>query len=191
MRKIRKAVILAGLLFLIFLLTSGGFLVVNNPQKADVLVVLAGETDHRPARGLELLREGYSRRMILDVPAHATIYQWKQTELGEKYIQTLPERAEISICPIYGLSTKAEAKDVGGCLESLHAKRVLLVTSDYHTCRGLSVFRREVPNYDYSIAAAYDPEQFSSQWWRRRQWAKVNFDEWIRLVWWELIDRWR
>ena len=83
MRKIRKAVILAGLLFLIFLPTSGGFLVVNNPQKADVLVVLAGETDHRPARGLELLREGYSRRMILDVPAHATIYQWKQTELGE------------------------------------------------------------------------------------------------------------
>ena len=191
MRRLRKAVILIGLLFLIFLLTSGGFLVVNNPQKADVLVVLAGETDHRPARGLELLRQGYAGRMILDVPAQATIYQWKQAELAEKYIQGLPERAEISICPIYGLSTKAEANDVAVCLEPLHAKRVLLVSSDYHTRRALSVFRREVPNYDFRIAAGYDPEQFDSHWWQRRQWAKVNFDEWIRLVWWELIDRWR
>ena len=24
-----------------------------------------------------------------------------------------------------------------------------------------------------------------------RQWAKINFDEWLRLVWWQAVDRWR
>jgi hypothetical protein len=41
------------------------------------------------------------------------------------------------------------------------------------------------------VAAAYDPNEFGVQWWRHRQWAKVDFDEWLRLIWWELVDRWR
>jgi len=33
--------------------------------------------------------------------------------------------------------------------------------------------------------------QFGGKWWKHRQWAKVNFDEWLRLVWWQAVDRWR
>jgi hypothetical protein len=29
------------------------------------------------------------------------------------------------------------------------------------------------------------------QWWQHREWAKVNFEEWSKLIWWELVDRWR
>jgi len=64
------------------------------------------------------------------------------------------------------------------------------VTSDYHTRRALSVFRKEVPGYSYSVAAASDPVQFGARWWQHRQWAKNNTDEWMRLLWWELVDRW-
>ena len=65
------------------------------------------------------------------------------------------------------------------------------VTSDFHTRRALSIFTSEVPSHTYSVAAAYDPREFGVQWWRRREWAKTNFYEWMRLGWWELIDRWR
>jgi hypothetical protein len=34
------------------------FLVVDAPEKSDAIVVLAGETKVRPARALELLRQG-------------------------------------------------------------------------------------------------------------------------------------
>ena len=125
------------------------------------------------------------------MPADARIYQWTQPELAEKYVQGLPESKSITICAIHGLSTKEEASEAGRCLESMGATSVLLVTSDFHTRRALSIFSREVPSHNYSVAAAYDAREFGVQWWRHREWAKTNFYEWIRLVWWELIDRWR
>jgi uncharacterized SAM-binding protein YcdF (DUF218 family) len=190
MRKLRLPLMLAGILVAVMMATSGRFLVVDEPRKADVIMVIAGETDRRPTHGLELLEQGYAPRMILNVPATAKIYQWTQLELAERYAAGLPQAQAISICPIYGLSTKTEARDAAHCLQNAE-HRVLLVTSDYHTRRVLSTFEREAPGHDYSVAAAYDGRQFGVQWWRDREWAKVNFDEWIRLLWWEFVDRWR
>jgi hypothetical protein len=62
--------------------------------------------------------------------------------------------------------------------------------SDYHTRRALRIFTKEAPNHSFSIAAAYDPREFGVQWWRHREWSKTNLYEWMRLTWWELIDRW-
>ncbi len=176
--------------FLFLAAGSARWLVVNEPHPSDVIVVLAGETDLRPARGLELLDQGYGRRLVLDVPASARIYQWSQVDLAQKYAQGLPEAGAVTICPVQGLSTKAEAVEAGRCLAGLGRQKVLLVTSDFHTRRALSVFRTEVSQYEYSVAAAYDPREFGPQWWRHREWAKKNLDEWLRLAWWELVDRW-
>ena len=152
--------------------------------------MVAGESDRRPACALELLDQGYARRVILDVP-DARIYHWSQTELAQKYAESLSPASAVSVCPIHGLSTKAEAKEAGACLQATGARNVLLVTSDHHTRRALSTFRRELPGYNFTVAAAYDPTQFGTQWWRHRQWAKVSLEEWLKLVWWEAIDRWQ
>jgi uncharacterized SAM-binding protein YcdF (DUF218 family) len=191
MRKLRVA--LAAVVLLAFLLfsTSGAFLIVNNPEHADLIVVLAGETDQRPARALELLRQGYAPRLLLDVPANAKIFGQQMIDIAQHYVDTLPMHEIVGICPIYGLSTKTEAQDVARCLDKTSAKRILLVTSDYHTRRAFSTFRHELSGRDVSVAAATDPTQFGGYWWKHRQWAKVNFDEWIRLVWWQTVDRWR
>jgi hypothetical protein len=181
----------AGCLFLVALVaTSGRLLVVNQPRKSDVMVVLAGETERRPARGLELLDQGYAPRLILDVPAEAKIYDRNQAEIARAYVNALPHASSITVCPIYGQSTKDEAHDVARCLPGVSGRRVLLVTSDFHTRRALSIFSRELPA-DYSVAAVFDEREFGVQWWRHREWAKVNFEEWSKLIWWELIDRWR
>jgi DUF218 domain len=187
---------LSGGLLIGLALRAGDFLVVDVPLHSDVILVLAGETDRRPQRALELLAKGYSRRVLLDVPTNAKIYEFTQIQLAQQYIQhlripDLPQPAPITICPIDGLSTKDESKDVEKCLASEGGKRVLIVTSDFHTRRALSIFRREVPGHDYSVAAARDEAQFGAKWWTHRQWAKTLLDEWLKLVWWKTIDQWR
>jgi hypothetical protein len=182
-------VVLAVLLVL-FARRAGSFLVVDAPVSSDVIVVLAGETDRRPARALELLQQGYGKRVLINVPADSTIYTFTQLDLAQKYVQSLPQAAEVSVCPIVGLSTKGETADVDKCLTRMNAGTVLIVTSEFHTRRALSIFRHELRGRTFSVAAAYDSAQFGTHWWTHRQWAKTVVDEWLRLLWWSAVDRW-
>jgi len=181
-------ILLAGLI--LFARNAGKILVIDASEPSDVIVVLAGETDHRPAHALELLDKGFAPRVVIDVPVQTKVYDAMQTELAERYVQHLPQAAAVSICPIWGLSTRAEAHDVTNCLANQPVQRVLIVTSDFHTRRSLSIFRHEVLGKTFSIAAAHDPTQFGTRWWTHRQWAKTCFDEWIRLFWWTGVERW-
>jgi uncharacterized SAM-binding protein YcdF (DUF218 family) len=177
--------------FGIVILTAGRWLVVDAPQPADAILVLAGETDRRPARALELLQQGYARKIVMDVPADAKIYKFTQVELAREYIQDLPQRTAIAICQINGLSTRDESREARDCLEHENAGSVLIVTSDFHTRRALSIFCHELRGKPVSVAAARNDVQFGLRWWTHRQWAKTAADEWLRLLWWEAVDRWR
>ena len=170
---------------------AGRVLLVNEPERADAILVLAGETDKRPNLGIRLLQGNFAPVMVLDVPVDQRVYHWTQPELAEHWLASLPEAAKISVCPVYGLSTKEEAHDAAACLRKLSAKTVLLVTSDYHTRRASSIFRHELPGMKISVAAAAEPRAFGVKWWQQREWAKTTFYEWIRLIWWEVVDRWR
>lgn len=185
------AATLTAVLVLLWAANAGRILVVDAPERSDTMVVLAGETDHRPAKALELLRQGYAQRVVMDVRAGAKIYQFTQAELAEQYVRGLPEAAAVRICPIVGLSTRDEAHDVEGCLTGEDGNRILIVTSDFHTRRALSIFRREIRGKSFAIAATHDEAQFGARWWEHRQWAKTCFEEWLRLAWWMMVDRWR
>src|SRR3984957_177432 len=177
--------------FLVVLATQAGrFLVVDAPLPSDVIVVLAGENDRRPRRALELLQQGFGKRVLIDVPADSTIYTFTQLDLAQKYVQSLPQAAVVSVCPIVGLSTKAETGEVEKCLTRMNAGTVLIVTSEFHTRRALDIFRQELRARTFSVAAAYDSAQFGTHWWTHRQWAKTVVDEWLRLLWWSVIERW-
>ena len=175
----------------IFAANAGRLLVIDAPEPSDVIVVLAGETDRRPARALQLLEQGYARRELLDVPATAKIYEFSQLELAQKYMQDLPQVKSIGICMIDGMSTRDESRDVEKCLAHEDGKRVLIVTSEFHTRRALSIFRREVPGKTFSVAAVRDSSQFGTKWWSQRQWAKTCVEEWLRFFWWKVVDQWR
>ena len=179
------------LLLAVFAAEAGSLLVVDSPQPADVIVVLAGETDHRPARAIELLHQRLAPRVLIDVPADAKIYEFSQVELARKYVSDLDEEASVGICPIYGLSTREESRDVEKCLASQDVKQVLIVTSDFHTGRALSIFRHEVHGKTFSISASHDAAQFGVRWWAHRQWAKTCAEEWLRTLWWNGVERWR
>jgi uncharacterized SAM-binding protein YcdF (DUF218 family) len=190
-RSMQVPALLLMALLLLFSANAGKLLVVDDPQVSDVIVVLAGETDTRPEHALQLLNTGYAPRILLDVPAAGKIYNSTNLELAQKYVQSLPQAASISICPITGLSTRDESRDVQKCLSSQPSAKVLIVTSDFHTRRSLSIFQHEFSNKTFSVAAARDSTQFGVRWWTHRQWAKTCFDEWLRLLWWSAIERWR
>ena len=173
-----------------FAADAGRLLVVDAPQLSDVILVLACEADRRPQRALQLLDQGYGRRLVIDVPAAARVYDFTQLQLAEKYIAGLPQAASVRICPIVGLSTRDEARDAEKCLAGEEGSRILIVTSEFHTRRSLSIFRHEVQGKSFSVAAARDETQFGTRWWTHRQWAKTCLDEWLRLLWWTAVERW-
>src|SRR5260370_25119396 len=130
------------------------FLVLDAPRPSDVILVLAGEADRGPERALQLLAQGYGRRIVLDVPANAKIYEFTQLQLAQNYVQSLPQAASVSVCPIDGLSTKDESRDAEKCIARAGGGSVLIGTSDFHTRRGLSRFRRGIPGHRESVAGA-------------------------------------
>ncbi|MGA9640792.1 MAG: YdcF family protein [Terriglobales bacterium] len=166
------------------------FLTVDTAQPSDVIVVLAGETIARPARGLELLRQGLAPRLFFDAET-GRIFNSHLTDIAEQYIHDQPDAAKLAVCGIASHSTQAETIDVDRCIQPLHPHRVLLVTSDYHSRRALLIFSRRLPQYQWTIAAAHNPEQFGNAWWTNREWAKATVEEWAKLFWWEAVDRWR
>jgi len=170
---------------------AGKWLVVDDPAKSDVIVVLAGETEKRPEHALELFDQGYGKRVLIDVPSFSSVYGFTSLELAKKYVESLPEAGKVGICPIVGLSTRAEAHDVERCLAGETGTKILLVTSDYHSRRALSIFRGELPQKSFTVGAARDPREFGEQWWKHREWAKTCVGEWMKAVWWNLVERWK
>jgi uncharacterized SAM-binding protein YcdF (DUF218 family) len=167
---------------------SARFLLIDEPRHADAILVLAGETNVRLTRAVQLAAEGYAPRVIMDVPDWTRFYGRSELDLAREWARTQP--VPITICPTHGLSTKDEAREAGVCLDAAQARSTLIITSDFHTRRALSILRHELPSHQFSVAAAYDPTEFGVKWWQHRQWTKTNFYEWTRLVWWEFVDRW-
>jgi len=191
-RRTRFTIALAIAFVVVFFAAEAArILVVDSPQRSDVILVLAGETDRRPARALELLHQGYGRRVLIDVQADAKIYEFSQLALAQKFVSGLPDAASVSVCPIYGLSTREESHDDEKCLALIRSDRVLIVTSDFHTRRALSIYRHELRGRVFSAAASHDDTQFGTRWWTHRQWAKTCTDEWLRTLWWNGVERWQ
>jgi hypothetical protein len=185
-----STVLLTLTLPVVFAMNAGRILVVDAPQPSDLILVLAGETDHRPAHALELLHQGFGRRVLIDVPADTKIYDMLQLELAEKYVRNLPDSAMVRLCPIAGLSTREETRDVERCLTPQDGTRILIVTSDFHSRRALTIFRHELRNKTFTVAATHNPEEFGTRWWTHREWAKTFAGEWVRVLWWNFVDRW-
>jgi uncharacterized SAM-binding protein YcdF (DUF218 family) len=172
---------------------AGSFLIVNEPKRADVIVVLSGDfEDVRFRKGLDLLRAGYAQELVLDAPVW-TEYGRKSSDLALEYVSTVaPDQAShLHVCSFSGDSTRLELSEVASCLHAVapQAGNALLVTSNFHARRAFAIARRVLPQYRWSVASAPD-NIFDSAWWRRREWAKTTLSEWEKLTWWLVVERW-
>src|ERR1017187_8503986 len=136
------------------------FLVVDEPGKSDAIVLLAGETNVRPARALELLRLGFAPRVFLDAETRDLIYDQRLTDIAQKYVNRLPEANRVSVCPAVGVSTSAEADDVDRCLQPLGARSVHLLPCTCPARRAWTLFPHPRPQYQFNAPPARNPQKF-------------------------------
>jgi uncharacterized SAM-binding protein YcdF (DUF218 family) len=189
-----KLLILVLIAAAIFAVASGPLLVSDHPQKSDAIVVLGGDRDDiRYNRAVELLRQGYGKVLLLDASADGHYFGKTEVQYAQSFLDGAPEdiRGRVQVCPYEADSTFEETESVVQCLKKVEARSALIVTSTYHTRRALSTFRKREPGYQWSATGAPDPYAWNPHWWKHREWAKTHLGEWERMIWWQLVDRWR
>ena len=186
LRLARLLGVLFGLLAaLVGISLSDPLLSVNNAKSSDAILVLGGDEDAlRYEKALSLLAAGYGREMVVDADASSTWWGATEADLVERFASAT---AKVTVCRVTATSTRGETADANRCLSKLGAKRVLIVTSCYHTRRALSIFTKLLPQYQWSVAGVEPPMQVSA-WLAMRQ---DVIKEWCKLFYWELVARWR
>ena len=170
-------------LVLILFRNSGSFLVVDNRERSDAIVITQADSlDMGYWMGLHLLAEGYGRELFLDARTDRMFF-------GRSQAASLSGR--VNVCPITAETTAQEGYEVGNCLRGRLVRSVLLVVDDFHCRRSLAIFSHLLPRYRWSIAAVPDGERFGRPWWQKRVWIRTAVVEWQHMLWWEFVDRWR
>lgn len=161
----------------------GGFLVkAGPPRKADVIVVLAGDSwGNRIRKAGDLVREGWAPKVLVSGPngsygsyeCDLAIPFAVKTGYPESYFSHLEHNAR---------STEEEAKAVVEKLRAMGAKRVILVTSNFHTRRAGKIFHRAAPDLEIFVVASRDEFFSPENWWQNREARKTFLLEWMKTV---------
>jgi uncharacterized SAM-binding protein YcdF (DUF218 family) len=184
--KIRKIVYwtlfpmcLALVLVLVFsfnsVLTSiGSFLIVDQqPEKADVIIVLGGGYDRVPY-GVKLYQSGYAEKVLLSGgnTLNNRIMKQKALSLG------VPESAILQ--EDQSRTTFENAKYSLKIVQALGFKSAIVVTSSYHT-------RRSSIIYVIISAAPYDPAM-THRWWEDSFSTEFIASEYLKMGWHYLFE---
>jgi uncharacterized SAM-binding protein YcdF (DUF218 family) len=173
------------LLFLFSLRFLNRSLIVDNPAPSDVILVPSGDFALRSGQALHLAEAGFGSRLLVDEGSESLTYG--RSLAARRAEQLSGSAVQVSICPIRSDSTSSESHEAAGCVQSLHAKSVLIVTSDFHTKRALSVFRAAMPGIAFSVASA--PTSYGKDpWWSVPSLA-TSLEEWAAISWWRVTER--
>lgn len=183
-KRIRMAVsVAAAVLLLILFINAGRFLIDSDvPQKADVIIVFAGDRGARTEEGVRLYMEGYAPILMMsggDIYHGVNIAEAMKThaiELG------VPENA-ILLEPLAD-STQQNAVLSLPIIREINAKKVLVVTSEFHSRRTKWILRQiyKPEGIDFRVAASQSPGFNPERWWTNNKSIMVVLNEYVKLV---------
>jgi hypothetical protein len=78
-------------------------------------------------------------------------------------------------------STIEEAIALRGELRRRHVKRVILVTSDFHSRRSAIVFRLFCPGIDFISVPGPEPKFHADRWWMDDHSRALFYSEWTKI----------
>lgn len=191
MKRILRATALivaaAVLLLILFhapvLAALGNFLVqASPPQKADVIVVLAGDGyGRRILAGAELVRQGYAPKALISGPSGN--YGNYECDLAIPFAVKAGYPESYFLHFEHGArSTEEEARLVTQKLHSMGVRQAMLVTSNFHTRRAGRIFRKAAPDIEFFVVSAPDEYFKPDSWWRDREARKIFLYEWMKTV---------
>ncbi len=163
-----------------WILTSLGESLVNNqlPQKADAVIVLAGDAvGNRILKGVELVQQGFAPVIYVSGPEGYYGHSEDQMAIEFAVKRGHPSQWFVGV-PNHAESTLDEARIMLPILRAKGVRRVLLVTSNFHTARAARIFRRvATPGMEIVSVAAKDASFAPQGWWSNRRGQKVFFYE--------------
>ena len=192
--------IISKLIFLIFLVILVGLVYVarhpllrlagrvwiddDAPQRSDVIVVLGGDNYEadRAARAAELFKAGWAPTVVASgrfLRSYASSADLTERDLTERGVPTqdivqLTHRAE---------NTSEEIEVIYRLAAQKYWKKILIVTSNYHTRRTKMICERLFPvKMEVRVIAAPDADYDPDSWWRSRLGVKLFFHETIGYV---------
>jgi uncharacterized SAM-binding protein YcdF (DUF218 family) len=170
---------------------AGNFWVVDEGPVASDAIVILGDDNYpadRATRAAELIKAGWAPRVIASgryLRPSASIAELEEHDLMERGVpQTaivrLAHRAE---------NTQDEARVIGQFMASKGWKRIIVVTSNYHTRRSRYICERIFPpGTALRVVAARDSDFDPDSWWHTRLGVKIFAHELVGLMvaMWEL-----
>lgn len=174
---------------------AGRFLVVDEPvQPADAIVVLAGSRAERWMEALDLYKDRIAPHIVLSsdrmegaefelrrrgihLPRHSDLVREAMIQLG------VPQEA-VEVLPSAVDNTASEATDVRAIAIARGWKRLLVVTSKYHTRRARFAFLRasQSTGIDVRIRASRYDGAVPQKWWKYRSDVRYVLSELSKLL---------
>ena len=173
---------------------TGQALVVDDPrERADAIVVVAGSTPSREETAATLYREGWAPRVLvsrqfvpgrvqrlIDMGVRRLDFQGESVAALQKYgvprdaIVTLDQPVEI---------TETELRAVAAAARDHGWRRLILVTTAFHSRRVQAIWRRESGGaIEARLAAVPDECAGGDAWWRRRRCGESVLHEYLGLL---------
>jgi len=159
---------------------AGNFWIVqDSPQNSDAIVILSDDdfTADRATRAAQLFKEGFAPRIVASgryLRPYASIAELMQRDLTDRGV---PASAVVQF-PTHAQDTRDEAVALGQFLAAHGWKKILVVTSSYHTRRARYIYERVLPpGFELRVISATDSDYDPDNWWRSRESQKIFLHE--------------
>ncbi len=165
-------------------LAGHAWVVDEAPAASDAIVILGDDNYNgdRAARAAQLFKDGWAPRVIASgryLRPYAGISELEEHDLADRGV---PRSAIVRLAH-HAENTKDEAAAIGQMIAQHGWKRILLVTSDYHTRRSRYICVRTFPpGTSLRVVAARDSDYDPDNWWRTRRGTKIFFHELVGML---------
>ncbi|MGA8028568.1 MAG: YdcF family protein [Bryobacteraceae bacterium] len=160
---------------------ASGLVENDGPHKADAIVVLGGdEYGTRVIEAAQLEEQGYAPYVLVSgiilpmerEPDVMIAYAGRQGYPGSIF-RPLPNHAD---------STRSEVGFLGAYFKAHGIRKIILVTSNFHTARAARLMRTVNPWVQVYVVPAPDPFFTPESWWRTRNGQKTFLVEWEKTI---------
>ncbi len=155
------------------------------PEPADLVLILGGDFwGPRAVKGAELGARGYAPRVLISGPPYANpSISGPESELSIRFLVEKGYPRELFLgFPNSTKSTVDEAIAVCPELRRLGARKVLIVTSAYHSRRANLALRLFCPDVKFRSVGAADSQFQAEGWWKIPAYRAVFFSEWTKIA---------
>lgn len=189
-----------------YIFLNAGFWIIRTDEapKSDVGIILMGRLVDRTLLAHSLLKQGRISRIvmvndvvfdrnILDsigfrVPTHATVSRELLLALGvaDSLITIIPGDAS-STCQEAGIFVKFLKSN-----PQIH--KLAIITSSYHTRRSWNIFKDMLSDHKLNVRLSVPRNPYTGfnarHWYKKREDAKVVFQEYTKLLFFFLFEKW-